>query len=95
MKGLLSVVLLLTGRRAVEVVMFQCEMDEALLSANRRLQDTVLEMDRVAGDNYHLSPDDEGFTVPHEYYLWLENSRDWLVLRIIELKQTPVNMNEG
>ena len=75
--------------------MFQCEMNEALLSASRRLQDTLIEMDRVEGDNCHLSPDDEGFTVPHEYYLWLENSRDWLVNRIALLNQTPVNMNEG
>ena len=95
MKGLRSVVLLLTGRCAVEVVMFQCEMDEALLSANRRLQDTQLEIDRVAGDNYHLSPDDEGFSVPYEYYLWLKNGHDWLVERIALLEATPVNMNEG
>ena len=91
MKGLRPVVLLLTGRCAVEVVMFQYEKSEALLSANRRLQDTLIEIDRTEGDNYHMSPNDEGFTVPHEYYLWLENSREWLEARILLLEETPVS----
>ena len=70
--------------------MFKYEQQDTVAMFNRKLEEFIILRDRIEGDNYHTSPNDEGFTGPHEEYVWANMNIAWLEERITGLESlTP------
>jgi len=65
--------------------MFKYEQQDTIAMFNRKLEDFIVLRDRIEGDNYHMSPNDEGFTEPHEEYMWAKMNIAWLNKQISEI----------
>ena len=68
--------------------MFEYEKKATLSLLNRKLEDFQLEMDRLEGegDLQHIAPNDEGWTLPNEEYVWLALNLKHLSSRIAGLE---------
>jgi len=75
--------------------MFKYEQQYTISMFEYKLEDFIILRDRIEGDNYHMSPNDEGFTGPHEEYMWAKMNITWLEERIAGLKAlTPYQYKE-